>query len=293
MVICVCLNLLNPKFFTLPNIINVLRQISQVAILSVGMAYVIIAGGIDLSIGSNIAMGGVMAATLASMGVPPVIALLVAIAVGVVFGAINGLLIVKLRINPFITTMAMMNVIKGIAYMITKGMPLQFNTSLNFLGGGNIRGIPFPIFVMAAVLFVGHLVLSKTVFGKCIYAVGGNERYAELSGIPVTRVKVAAYGILGGLSALVGVINASNLKTADTAAGGGSEMDVIAAAVIGGVSMSGGKGTIIGALIGAAIMGVIRNGFVLLRLSSFLQMISIGLVIIVAVAIDQFKKSKN
>lgn len=292
-ILCVCLGVLSPQFFTLGNIINVLRQISQVAILAVGMAYVIITGGIDLSIGSSIALGGVIAATLAQMGVPVVLALLAATVVGALFGVLNGLMIVKININPFITTMAMMNIIKGLAYLITGGMPITFNTSLNFLGGGSIAKIPFPIFIMAAILICGHILLRKTVFGKSIYAVGGNPIYAELSGIHVSRIKISVYSILGALSALVGVITASNLKIADTAAGSGSEMDVIAAVVIGGVSMSGGKGSILGVLIGAAIMGVIRNGFVLLKLPSYLQMISIGVVILIAVALDQFKKRKD
>jgi ribose transport system permease protein len=169
-------------------------------------------------------------------------------------------------------------------------MPIPFNTPLNFLGGGRVAGIPIPIYVMAAVLIGGHVTLRKTVFGQRVCAVGGNERCAALSGIAAARVKVKVYSILGCLSALVGVITASGLKIADTGAGGGAEMDVIAAVVIGGTSMSGGKGSIAGVLIGAAIMGVIRNGFVLLRLSSHMQMLSIGAVIIVAVALDQMKK---
>lgn len=291
-VLCALLSLMNPKFLTFGNIVNVLRQISQVAIMAVGMCYVIITGGIDLSIGSTVALGGVVAAQLTAMGVPVWAAFLASLIAGAFLGGMNGVMIVKLNVNPFITTMAMMNIIKGIAYLITEGMPISFNTALNFLGGGSIGGIPFPIYIMALILLAGHIVLRKTVFGKNIYAVGGNERYARLSGIDVTKTKILVYGILGCLSALVGVITASNLKIADTAAGSGVEMDVIAAVVIGGTSMSGGKGSITGVLIGAAIMGVIRNGFVLLKLSSYLQMISIGAVIVIAVTLDQFKKKR-
>jgi len=289
-VLCVVLSIFNPKFLTFNNIVNVLRQIFQVGILGVGMAYVIITGGIDLSIGSTIALGGVITAQLTMMGMPVWVSFLAALLVGAIVGSVNGLMIVNLNINAFITTMAMMNIIKGVAYLITEGMPISFSTSLNFLGGGSIAGIPFPIFVMVAILIAGHIVLKKTVFGKSIFAVGGNERYAKLSGINVAKTKVCVYGILGCLGALVGVMTASNLKIAATAAGSGSEMDVIAAVVIGGTSMSGGKGSITGVLIGAAIMGVIRNGFVLLKLSSYLQMISIGAVIVIAVTLDQFKK---
>jgi ribose transport system permease protein len=258
--------------------------------MAVGMAYVIITGGIDLSIGSTTALGGVLVAIFARMGLNPLLAMLIALGSGMLIGALNGLMIVKININPFITTLAMMNVIKGVTYLITGGMPIPFNTSLNYLGGGNIANIPIPIFIMGIILIIGHIVLCKTVFGRNIYAVGGNERYAELSGINTKRIKIIVYSILGTLSAFVGIIIASNLKIADTAAGSGSEMDVIAAVVIGGASMSGGTGSIMGVLIGTAIMGVIRNGFVLLKLSSYLQMLSIGLVIILAVTLDQVKK---
>jgi ribose transport system permease protein len=289
-ILCIILSICNDRFLTFANVVNVLRRISQTAIMAVGMAYVIITGGIDLSIGSTTALGGVLAAIFARIGVNPLLAILIALGAGMLTGALNGLMIVKININPFITTLAMMNVIKGITYLITGGMPTPFNTSLNFLGGGSIANIPVPIFIMGIILIIGHIILRKTVFGRSIYAVGGNERYAELSGINTKTIKIVVYSILGTLSALVGVIIASNLKIADTAAGNGSEMDVIAAVVIGGASMSGGTGSILGVLIGTAIMGVIRNGFVLLRLSSYLQMLSIGLVIILAVTLDQIKK---
>lgn len=229
-------------------------------------------------------------ALLTQNGMPAGIALMIALFVGAIAGGMNGLIVVKIGVNPFITTMAMMNVIKGITYLITGGMPIPFDNSLCYIGGGKLLEIPIPIYIMVVALVLGSILLTKTVFGKNVFAVGGNERYAKLSGIHVEKIKVIVYAITGFLSALSGIITTGNLKIADTAAGNGMEMDVIAAVVIGGVSMSGGKGTIRGVLLGAAIMGIIRNGFVLLRLSSYLQMISIGLVIIVAVALDQIKK---
>lgn len=292
-IICTIIAIINPVFLSFGNIINVLMQISLVSIMAVGAAFVIITGGIDLSVGSILSLGGVIVATFYNLGFNPWLALVLAIIIGGVVGSTNGLLIVKLNINPFITTMAMMSVIKGISYLITGGMPTSFNTSINFLGGGTIFKIPIPIIIMLIVVITGHILLTKTVFGKNVFAVGGNEKSAKLSGVDVNMTKIKVYCLLGALCALAGILTAANLRIADTAAGNGREMDVIAAVVIGGTSLSGGKGSIKGVLIGAAIMGVIRNGFVLLRLSSYLQMITIGAVIIIAVAIDGLREKKR
>jgi len=291
-VICILIAIANPIFLTFGNIMNVLMQISLVCIMAVGAAFVIITGGIDLSVGSTLTLGGVLVAQFYTMGFNPWIALFLAVLMGSFVGSVNGLLIVKLNINPFITTMAMMSVIKGVAYLITGGMPISFNTDINFLGGGTFFSIPVPVIIMLIIVLFGHVLLTKTIFGKYVFAVGGNEKSAKLSGVDVHLTKIKVYSLLGALGALAGVITACNLRIADTAAGNGREMDVIAAVVIGGASLSGGKGSIKGVLIGAAIMGVIRNGFVLLRLSSYLQLISIGAVIVIAVAIDQLKKRK-
>lgn len=289
-VLFVFMSFASPVFFTFGNLVNVLRQISFIGIISVGMAYVIITGGIDLSVGSILALGGVVMATFTQLGVPPIISMALALVAGGIAGSINGIVIVKTKINAFIATMAMMNIVKGVTYLITGGMPVSFNNYLDWLGGGTILMVPVPIYVMAIVLIIGHILLNKTVLGKNIFAVGGNEKYAMLSGINTNKIKIFVYTATGVLCALAGTINACNLKLADTAAGSGMEMDVIAAVVIGGVSMTGGKGSIRGVLMGAAIMGIIRNGFVLLKLSSYLQLISIGVVIVVAVALDQIKK---
>ncbi|MEG2575795.1 MAG: ABC transporter permease, partial [Christensenella sp.] len=265
---------------------------SVMAIIAVGQAFVIITSGIDLSVGSFISLGGVSCATMIVAGINPWLALILAVGFGVGLGMVSGMVIVKLKINPFIATLAMLNIVKGISYLISGGVPIDFENDIDFLGG-TIGPIPVPIILMFAIVIIGHIVLTKTEFGRNVFAVGGNEKAAKLSGIRVERVKLAVYAIIGGLSVFAGIITAANLNSADTAAGTGVELDVIAAAVIGGCSLSGGQGSIIGVLIGAGILGVIRNGFVLLRVSSYWQMITIGLVIIAACAFDMLRKNKQ
>ncbi|MEG2361705.1 MAG: ABC transporter permease [Christensenella sp.] len=290
--LCVIIGIFNNVFFTANNAINVLRQISVMAIIAVGQAFVIITSGIDLSVGSFISLGGVSCATMIVAGINPWLALILAVGFGVGLGMVSGMVIVKLKINPFIATLAMLNIVKGISYLISGGVPIDFENDIDFLGG-TIGPIPVPIILMFAIVIIGHIVLTKTEFGRNVFAVGGNEKAAKLSGIRVERVKLAVYAIIGGLSVFAGIITAANLNSADTAAGTGVELDVIAAAVIGGCSLSGGQGSIIGVLIGAGILGVIRNGFVLLRVSSYWQMITIGLVIIAACAFDMLRKNKQ
>ena len=203
------------------------------------------------------------------------------------------MLIVKLRLNAFITTLATLNIIKGFAYLITGGLPIQFESYINFIGNGRIIGVPMPAIIMFAIIIIGHIVLMRTVFGKKVFAVGGNERAAKLSGIRTERVKYVVYSIVGTLSALAGAIAVCSLSIADNATGNGMEMDVIAAVVIGGASLAGGKGSVIGVLIGAAIMGVLKNGFVLLRFSTYWQMISLGAIIILAVVIDSLRNTRR
>lgn len=288
--LCIILSFSSSHFLKLENLLNVLRQISVVGIIAVGEALVIITGGIDLSVGSILALGGVCTALLAQTGLNPWIALIVGLVVGGIVGLINGLIVVKGRINPFITTLGMLSIARGVAYLFTQGMPINFENPVNFIGSGYILGIPVSVIIMFFVIIVGHIFVTKTVFGRNIFAVGDNEKAAKLSGIRVENVKMFVYSLVGVLSALAGIITAANLAVADTAAGKGLEMDVIAAVVIGGASLSGGQGSIIGVLIGAAIMGVLRNGFILLGISAYWQIVSIGIVIILAVGIDQIRK---
>ncbi|MEX1307928.1 MAG: ABC transporter permease [Eubacteriales bacterium] len=291
--ISVLIGVINPVFFNINNILNVLRSISVTAIIATGAAYVIITGGIDLSVGSFLTFGGVLCAFLSSIGINPWISLILTFIAAAMLGSVTGVLVVVLNINSFIATLAMMNVVKGIAYLISLGLPIKFNTVLNFLGD-KINGVfPVPIIIMLLVMTIGHIVLKKTEYGRKLFAVGGNEKAAKLSGINTKRVKFSVYIIIAILSAFAGIITASNTSSADTAMGNDKELDTIAAAVIGGCSLSGGEGSIVGVLIGAAILGVIRNGFVLLRISTYWQMITVGVVIAIACALDQIKMMKR
>lgn len=290
--ICLIIGVFNPVFFTGMNAMNVLRQIAVMAIIAVGEGFVIITSGIDLSVGSMLSLGGVLCAALCANGFNPWLALVAAVLIGAGLGLFSGAIIVVFRINPFIATLAMLNIVKGIAYLITQGLPITFDTSLNFLGV-TVAGIPISGIIMLFIVLLGHMILTKTEFGRMIFAVGGNERAAKLSGIKVEKVKLAVYAIVAALASFAGILSAANLSSADVAMGSGYELDVIAAVVIGGCSLAGGQGSIAGVLIGSAILGVIRNGFVLLRIPSYWQTITIGAVIIIACALDQVKKRKH
>jgi ribose transport system permease protein len=291
--LCIVINSINPLFFTVNNILNVLRQISTTAIIAVGMSYVIITGGIDLSVGSSMCIGAMLCASLSNIGMNPWLALIVSLIAAGALGAVSAFTIVVLRITPFIATMAMMYVIRGLAYLMSEGMPIPFNTTLNFLGGKLYNKIPIPAIIMVVILIIGHIILTKTVYGRNLFAVGGNERAARLSGIQVEKIKFSVYIIIAILSALAGIISAANTSSAASNMGTGKEMDAIAAAVIGGCSLAGGKGSIFGVIIGAAILGVIRNGFVLLVIPSSWQSITIGGVLVIACALDLIQSKKN
>lgn len=291
--LCIVINSINPLFFTVNNILNVLRQISTTAIIAVGMSYVIITGGIDLSVGSSMCIGAMLCASLSNIGMNPWLALIVSLIAAGALGAVSAFTIVVLRITPFIATMAMMYVIRGLAYLMSEGMPIPFNTTLNFLGGKLYNKIPIPAIIMVIILIIGHIILTKTVYGRNLFAVGGNERAARLSGIQVEKIKFSVYIIIAILSALAGIISAANTSSAASNMGTGKEMDAIAAAVIGGCSLAGGKGSIFGVIIGAAILGVIRNGFVLLVIPSSWQSITIGGVLVIACALDLIQSKKN
>lgn len=291
--LCLVIYSINPVFFSLRNVLNVLRQISNTAIIAVGMAFVVITGGIDLSVGSVLCIGAVMCATLTSLGMNAWLALIITLVVAGLFGVITAFTIVKLKIVPFIATMAMMYVVRGIAYLFSSGMPIPFNSQLNFLGGRIAGIIPIPAIIMICVLVIGHIVLTRTMFGRNLFAVGGNERAAKLSGIRVERTKFIVYIIIAVLSAFAGIMSAANTNSAASNMGTGQEMDSIAAAVIGGCSLSGGQGSITGVIIGAAILGVIRNGFVLLVIPSSWQSITIGVVLILACALDQIQNARR
>lgn len=300
-VLCILMSFASPYFMKTQNLFNVLRGMSTIGIMAIGMTMVIVSGGIDLSVGSLAAVSAMLTARLMTYhNVPPWISFVCGMLMGLLLGTVNGTIITRLKVNPFITTLGMMSVARGLTYLISTGLeggvasniPMR-NEQVNFLGAGYIGVVPFPVIEMAVLVTIFSLFLQHVVLGRQIYAVGSNEQAARLSGVNVANVRLFVYMLLGGLSALAGVMGAGLLSTAPTNLGLGNELDVIAAVVIGGASLAGGEGTILGAVIGAAIMAVIRNAFVLLKLPIYLQTIAIGVVIIIAVALDQLRKRRS
>lgn len=300
-VLCMVMSFASPYFMKTQNLFNVLRGMSTIGIMAIGMTMVIVSGGIDLSVGSLAAVSAMLTARLMTYhNVPPWISFVCGMLMGLLLGTVNGTIITRLKVNPFITTLGMMSVARGLTYLISTGLeggvasniPMR-NEQVNFLGSGYIGVVPFPVIEMAVLVIIFSLFLQHVVLGRQIYAVGSNEQAARLSGVNVANVRLFVYMLLGGLAALAGVMGAGLLSTAPTNLGLGNELDVIAAVVIGGASLAGGEGTILGAVIGAAIMAVIRNAFVLLKLPIYLQTIAIGVVIIIAVALDQLRKRRS
>lgn len=293
-VICLMLSLLSPPFLTARNGINVLRQISINATLAIGVTYVILGGGIDLSLGSVVALTGVLAATFAHPDAYPlVVPLVVGIGGGVVIGILNGLVITRFRVAPFIATLGMMTIARGGALILSGGRPVSnLSASFNFIGNGNLLRIPIPILILAGVFLVSHFILRRTTFGRYVYAVGGNEEAARASGISTHGVKITSYAICAGLAGLAGILQASRITTGQPNAGISYELDAIAAVVIGGTSLSGGIGSVTGTLLGALLIGTLNNGLDLLNVSSYYQQVVKGLIIIGAVILDRQKHSR-
>ncbi|MFN0086015.1 MAG: ABC transporter permease [Blastocatellia bacterium] len=293
--LCVVLWILTPHFLTVSNLLNVAEQTAIIAIIAAGMTFVIITAGIDLSVGSVLAFSGVVMASLLQKNVPAPAAVAAGLAVGFSSGAVNGLLITIGRLPPFIATLGMMSVARGAALLFTEGRPVSgFSDSFRYLATGRPLGIPMPVLVMLAVFFAAYFLLTKTKLGRYAYAIGGNEEAAILSGVNVRLYKTSIYGICGGLAGLAAILLTARLNSAQPIAGMMYELDAIAATVIGGTSLMGGEGNVFGTLIGALIIGVLRNGLTLLNISSFAQQIIIGLVIIVAVLLDMaLKKSRR
>jgi ribose/xylose/arabinose/galactoside ABC-type transport system permease subunit len=300
-IVCVFMSVASPYFATSKNIFNVLQGMSTIAIVAIGETMVLVAGGLDLSVGSALAVGAMVTArTMTYHGFQPWIAFGAGLLAGLIFGTVNGLIITKGKINPFITTLGMLSIGRGVAYLLATGLegtvasnvPMR-DPNVNFLGAGYVGLVPFAVIIMVFLVIVFSLFMAKTVLGRQIYAVGTNEQAARLSGVNVDRVRLFTYMATGVLAALAGVMTAGLLSTAATNLGVGVELDVIAATIIGGTSMSGGDGTVYGALIGAAIMAVVRNAFVLLNLPLALQTVTIGAVIILAVALDRFRRMRS
>jgi ribose transport system permease protein len=289
-VLCAIMAIFAPHFLTFLNVINVARQVSINAILAAGMTFVILTGGIDLSVGSGLAVAGVIAVWLATKGVPDVLSVLAGIATGGLCGALNGVLIAKFKLSPFIVTLGALTYLRGLAYVTTGAYPLiKSDLGFGFLGEGSVGFLPWPVIIAVAVFIVGYIVLKRTVFGRRVYAIGGNEQAARLSGINVDRALIWVYTISGICTGIAGIIFAARLLSAQPTGGDGYELDAIAAVILGGTSFTGGIGSIGGTAIGALIIGVLNNGLVLMDVPFFYQLIIKGAVIIAAVMLDRLR----
>jgi len=292
--LCVILSIVAPRFLTLRNVTNVVRQFSVIAIMSVGMTYVIITAGIDLSVGSIIALSGCMTAWFLVEGYPIWLSVLIGLALGALTGIVNGLLIVKVRLAPFIATLGTMGIARGLVLALTMGYPIQpFPEAFEVIGRGYLGPIPIPVVIMTVVVIAGHIFLSRTTIGRYIYYVGSNPTAARLSGLNVGRILILVYTVAGLLSGLAAVVLVSRLTSAQSNMGTGWELDAIAAVVIGGTSLAGGEGSVLGSLIGAALMGVIKNALILLGVNVYWQSVVIGIVIVLAVALDAWRQSRR
>lgn len=286
---------INPHFFTVDNMLNILRQTSVNAIIAVGMTLVILTAGIDLSVGSVLALCGAFAASMVAMELPIFITLPAVLLAGLALGSISGLIVAKGRVQAFIATLVTMTLLRGVTMVYTEGRPISTGFTdagdiFAWFGTGYVFGIPVPVWLMGMTFLGAWYLLNHTRFGRYIYAVGGNEAAARLSGINVARVKMGVYAICGMLSALAAIIVTSRLSSAQPTAGTSYELDAIAAVVLGGTSLAGGRGAITGTLIGALIIGFLNNALNLLDVSSYYQMIAKASVILLAVLVDTKNK---
>ena len=304
-VLCIVLGILSDKFFTSTNIWNVMRQVSVNICISTGMTLVVLTAGIDLSVGSILALCGAVTAGLLKNGIEVTSsnlfigftilgASVAGLIVGSVLGWFNGWAITRWKVPPFVATLAMLTIARGLTMLWTRGFPITgLGSRFDFLGTGWFLGVPLPVWISGIVVIVAIFITNKTALGRYIYAIGGNENAARLSGINIKRIKIIVYTIAGALAAAGGLIVTARLDAAQPNAGTGYELDSIAAVVIGGTSLSGGRGTILGTVLGAVIIGVLNNGLVLLNVSPFWQQVVKGLVILLAVVIDKINAKEE
>lgn len=288
LVVSALISLSTPYFLTIDNLMGVFRSFSLTAIMAIGMVLVVITGGIDLSVGSAMGLSSLITAFCFAIGLPMPVAIGAGLLVGLIFGAVNGLLITGIGLPPFIATLGTLSIGRGLMYMITHGVPLTPDTPEAFseLGQGYVGLIPVPVVMLAVLTVVFAVVMRMTSFGRHVYATGGNEHAARLSGVKTNRVKFYVYMLSGLISGFAGVISFSRYLSAEPASGFGAELNVIAAAAIGGASLAGGIGSVEGAVIGAALAGIIANGVVLMNIDTYAQQAITGLVILIAVSID-------
>ncbi|MGQ9366810.1 ABC transporter permease [Azospirillum sp. ST 5-10] len=293
-VLCVVFTALSPRFLVVNNLLNIMQQVAVVAVAAYGMTYVILLGEIDLSVGSILAVAGMVAAQSFALGFGFWPTVLFTLAAGALMGACNGVLAAHLRLPSFIVTVATMGIYRGLVSLPTQGLPAPIGDDAWLaIGADRWLGLPILIWIVLVLFVLNHVLLSKTVFGRRVYLAGGNREAAVYSGIRVDRIKVVVFMISGTMAAISGILLSSRLGSAQTNAGMGYELDAIAAAVLGGTSLAGGVGTMVGTLLGALIIGVINNGMSLLSVPYFYQLIVKGLVIIVAVLIDVRSKSNR
>lgn len=285
----IILSILSPHFLEPSNLLNLMRQVSINALIAFGLTFVILTGGIDLSVGSIVALSGALTAGMMVSGMGTFTAVIIGLLLGLIMGIINGVIISVGKVVPFIATLATMTIYRGITLLYTEGMPVTgLNESFAFIGKGYIFNvIPMPMFLLLLVFIISYIVLKKTTFGRYVYALGGNERTTFLSGINTNRIKIAVYGICGMFAALGGIVLTSRLNSAQPTAGLTFELDAIAAVIVGGTSLFGGKGWVFGTLIGALIIGVLTNGLNLLNVEAYYQQIIKGMVILAAVILDR------
>lgn len=290
------------KFVSIDNLLTVLLQITPYAILGFGLTFVLITGGTDLSAGSVVGFGGIVCAKFLTNGMSIPVSILAGVLAGATAGLINGFIITKLNVTPFIATLGTQYAFRGLTQLVGAGKPVSIQSMENkevvqrfkFIGGGTIFGkIPFPVIIVIIFAIVLGIILAKTGFGRRVFAVGSNEEAAKLSGINVVKTKILAYVLCGATSAFAGISLASRLSSAQSNAGTGYELEGIAAAVIGGTSTAGGEGSILGTVIGAMVMGVLRNGLNLLKVDAFIQMIIIGSIIVMGVWYDTIRRKKR
>jgi ribose transport system permease protein len=290
-VLIIIVSLINSKFLTMYNILNIFRQVSINGLIAFGMTFVILTGGIDLSVGAILGLSGMLLGLMVVAGIPDIVAIPTVLIIGALLGCFNGILISKLKLQAFIVTLATMTMFSGLTMIISDGIPAMGITKnapvLDFFSQGSILGIPFPMFVLIVFYILLLILLQNTVFGRGVYAIGGNEEVARLSSLPTNRIKTLVYVISGVMSSLAGVILTSRLSSSQPTAGTGFELDAIAAVVIGGTSLAGGRGRLFGTFIGILIIGVLNNGLNIIGVSAFYQQFIKGLVILFAIILDR------
>lgn len=293
-VLVIFFSLASNKFMTVPNIINILRQVSMIGICAVGMSFVIVSGSVDVGIGSAIGLSAVLGATLMSKGLPTWVVVIIVLLDGCLVGVINGILICDIGMHPMIGTMGMQIFLRGVIYLITAGMPIYgINSNILFMGQGYVGFIPVPVIIMTIVFAIGFYVLNKSVFGRMLYGTGGNSEASRLSGVNVRRIKYTAFILSGVFTAVAGLILLARVNSGQPNAGERYEADIIPACVLGGVSLSGGEGKLSGVLTGVLIMGVLSNGLILLNINEYWQWTIKGGVLLLAVAFDKLSQKSR